>query len=150
MIAGRGLVEGYLEPEEVRRITREGIARLPLDGKRVLVIIPDGTRTMPVPLMVDVFATALAPRTAALDYLVALGTHPPMSDAQLTRLVGRPVADGRLEGSRIFNHRWDEPSTLRRSRHDPGSRHRCADRRALHAAGAGRIEPAGHSSTITS
>jgi len=112
MIVGRGLVEGYLEPEEVRRITREGIARLPLDGKRVLVILPDGTRTMPVPLMVDVLGAALAPRTAALDYLVALGTHTPMSDAQLTRLVGRPVSGGCFDGSRIFNHRWDEPSAL--------------------------------------
>ena len=31
------------------------------------------------------------PRVAALDYLVALGTHTPMNDAQLTALVGRPV-----------------------------------------------------------
>ena len=62
MIDGRGVVDGYLEAEEVRRITREGIARLPLDGRRVLVIIPDGTRTMPVPLMLDASRARWAPR----------------------------------------------------------------------------------------
>ena len=55
-----------------------------------------------------------APRVAALDFLVALGTHTPMSDEQLSRLVGRPVVDGRAGARRIFNHRWDDPGDVRR------------------------------------
>src|SRR5206468_4036757 len=50
--------------------------------------------------------------TAALDYLVALGTHLPMSDAQLTQLIGKPVVDGVAGRRRIFNHRWDDPHTF--------------------------------------
>ena len=121
MITGRGLVDGYLTPDEVTRIVREGMTRLPLDGKRVLIVIPDGTRTMPVPLMVDTFSSALGSRTAALDYLVALGTHTPLSDAQLGRLIGRTVADGGFGTSRIFNHRWDDPSALVELGTIPGS-----------------------------
>ena len=49
---------------------------------------------------------------AALDYLVALGTHQPMDDAALSRLVGAPVRDGLAGGSRLFNHRWDRPDTF--------------------------------------
>ena len=64
---GRGLVEGQLAPEEVARIAAEGLARLPLDGRRVLVLIPDGTRTMPMPLMFDVLERELSGRVAALD-----------------------------------------------------------------------------------
>ena len=109
---GRGLVDGHLPPEEVARIAAEGLARLPLDGRRVLVLIPDGTRTMPMPLMFDILERELSGRVAALDYLVALGTHMPMDDAQLSRLVGRPVADGHAGRSRIFNHRWDDPATF--------------------------------------
>ncbi len=109
---GRGLADGYLPPEEIARVAAEGLARLPLDGRRVIVLIPDGTRTMPMPLMFDVLERALGPRVAALDYLVALGTHMPMDDEHLGRLVGRPVADGRAGGRRIFNHRWDDPSTF--------------------------------------
>jgi len=61
-VVGRGVETGFLTPDEVRRIAREGLAQLPLDGKRVLVLIPDGTRTMPMPLLFDVLEQALAPR----------------------------------------------------------------------------------------
>lgn len=111
-VVGRGVPEGCLAPEELARLAGEGLARLPLDGRRVLVVIPDGTRTMPMPVLFDILAREVGPRVAALDYLVALGTHPPMSDEQLGRLVGRPVADGRAGASRIFNHRWDDPAAF--------------------------------------
>ena len=113
-VVGRGLAEGFLPAEEVARIAREGLARLPVDGRRVLVLIPDGTRTMPMPLMFEALERELGPRVAALDFLVALGTHTPMSDAQLARLIGRPVANGMAGTRRIFNHQWDEPSTFAR------------------------------------
>jgi lactate racemase len=111
-VVGRGLVDGYLVPEEVARLVGEGLATLPLDGQRVLVIIPDGTRTMPMPLMFEILERELGPRVSALDYLVALGTHSPMSDEQLSRHVGQPVTNGRVGERRIFNHQWDDPATF--------------------------------------
>ena len=53
-VVGRGVVDGYLTKEEVSALAREGLEKLPLDGKRVIVLIPDGTRTMPMALMFDV------------------------------------------------------------------------------------------------
>ncbi len=88
------------------------MATLPVDGKRVLAIIPDGTRTMPMPLMYDLLEAHLEPRVAALDYLVALGTHPIMDDAHLSKLVGRTVEDGRCGKTRIFNHHWEDPANF--------------------------------------
>ncbi len=111
-VTGRGLREGVLTDAQVRALTREGLAGLPLDGRRVLVLIPDGTRSMPMPLLYDVLDRELAPRTAALDFLVAQGTHPPMSDAQLTRHLGREVADGRAGDRRVYNHQWDDPAAF--------------------------------------
>jgi nickel-dependent lactate racemase len=111
-IVGRGLESGFLPVEEVKAIAREGLARLPLDGRRVLVLIPDGTRTMPMPLLFDVLDEAVGPRAAALDFLVALGTHAPMSDAQLSALVGRDVVNGRAGARRVVNHRWDDPAAF--------------------------------------
>ena len=102
--------EGYLSREQVDAIAREGLGALPVDGRRVLVIIPDGTRTMPMPMMFALLERELGPRVAALDYLVALGTHTPMDDAQLSALVGQPVSNGRVGARRIFNHRWDDPA----------------------------------------
>ena len=129
-IVGRGLETGFLPVDEVRAIAREGLARMPLDGRRVLVLIPDGTRTMPMPLLFDVLDEAVGPRAAALDFLVALGTHAPMSDAQLSQLVGREVVNGRAGARPVFNHRWDDPASLRDARDDPGGGDRAAHRRA--------------------
>ena len=111
-VVGRGVDRGYLGFAEVQAIAREGLARLPLDGRRVLVLIPDGTRTMPMPGLFRVLDEAVGPRAAALDFLVALGTHAPMSDAQLSQLVGRTVVDGRAGERRILNHRWDDPASF--------------------------------------
>jgi len=62
--------------------------------------------------MIEAIEAAAGPRVAALDYLVALGTHQPMTDLQLGRLVGRSVSDGQFGRSRIFNHRWEEPGSF--------------------------------------
>jgi lactate racemase len=112
MIIGTGYTDHHLSGAEVRGIVAEAAASLAVDGRRVLVIIPDGTRTMPMPLMFDLFAATLGPRVAVLDYLVALGTHQPMTDAQLGKLAGRPVVDGRAGESRIFNHEWAAPANF--------------------------------------
>ena len=114
MVIGQGDTTRFLSDTDVRRIVADGFARAPIDGARVLVLIPDATRTMPMPLMFDALSTELGPRVAALDFLVALGTHQPMSDGQLSRLVGRPVVAGEAGRSRIFNHRWDLEGTFAR------------------------------------
>lgn len=111
-VVGRGVTDGYLAPEELASLAHDGLAKLPVDGRRVLVLIPDGTRTMPMPLIFEMLERELGPRVAALDYLVALGTHTPMSDPQLSALIGRPVEKGRAGARRIFNHRWDDPATF--------------------------------------
>lgn len=108
MVVGQGSANRHLTNEEVAGIVHEGLGSLAVDGKRVLIIIPDGTRTMPMPLMFDLFERDLAGRVAALDYLVALGTHPMMSDEHLGKLIGLQVIDGKAGNSHIFNHHWEK------------------------------------------
>jgi nickel-dependent lactate racemase len=107
---GSGYADRYLTDAETRAIVHEGLASLALAGKRVLFIIPDGTRTMPMPKLFGMFQEELAGRVAALDFLVALGTHQPMDDAALARHLGVPVSGGRAGASRIFNHEWHDPA----------------------------------------
>jgi lactate racemase len=85
-----------------------------LDGKRVLVIIPDGTRTAPIPLLFRLLYEQSGRRVARLDYLIALGTHQPMSASAIDRLVGVMAAERaeRYPNVAVFNHRWDLPGTL--------------------------------------
>jgi nickel-dependent lactate racemase len=65
---------------------------------------------MPMPKLFGMFQEELAGRVAALDFLIALGTHQPMDDAALARHVGVPVSGGRAGASRIFNHEWHDPA----------------------------------------
>jgi len=85
------------------------------DGKSVLVIVPDHTRTCPLPLLARAFHDALTGRAGRLDFLVALGTHPPLGDEQMGRLFG--VEPGKwaevFGGSRVFNHDWQDKQALR-------------------------------------
>jgi nickel-dependent lactate racemase len=103
---------GTLSRDDVGAFVAGALSELPIDGKRLLIIIPDGTRTMPMPQLFELLQRNLETRVAVVDYLVALGTHPLMNDAQLTRLVGREVVDGVCGKSRIFNHRSDIASTF--------------------------------------
>jgi lactate racemase len=112
MVIGQGFTDRMLTDDEIRSIVRESLDSLSLDEKRVLVIIPDGTRSMPMPLMFSLFDEFLGKRFKALDYLVALGTHQPMSDAQLSKLVGRSVIKGQAGASHIYNHEWQDSSNF--------------------------------------
>ena len=112
MPIGKGLTNAYLDANAIRVIVAEALDSVSLEGKRVLMIIPDGTRTMPMPLMFGIFQELLRPRVRALDYLVALGTHPAMTDTQLSKLIGQIVVDGRVGDTHIFNHHWEDPATF--------------------------------------
>ncbi len=103
-----------LPEAEIARLLRAAFAERDLAGQRVLVIIPDSTRTAPIPLFFRLFHENLSGKAAALDYLVALGTHPMMNEAALNRLVGITAEERRTRYSdvNLFNHRWDLPETF--------------------------------------
>jgi nickel-dependent lactate racemase len=104
--------ERSLSDIEIRELLSEGIGQLDLTGRRVLVVIPDGTRTAPIGLLFSLLGDVLGSKVEALDYLIALGTHPPMDDAAKSRLLDTPVIDGKAGRSRVFNHRWESPDTF--------------------------------------
>ncbi len=114
MVFGKGYTDRFLTEYEVRDLTAEALARGDLDGKRVLIIIPDHTRTAPIPFFFHLFHELLSERVVTLDYLVALGTHHPMSEETLNKLVGVTAAEraGKYRDVHIFNHRWDLPDTF--------------------------------------
>jgi nickel-dependent lactate racemase len=103
-----------LSEAEIEAIVARGLDALPLAGKRVLVIIPDQTRTMPVPLFFRLVTRRLRPRARAVDFVVALGTHPPLGDDALLRLVGltAEAKAKRYADVRILNHAWQDPAAL--------------------------------------
>jgi len=115
MVIGKGCEEGFLSEDTVRELMAQALSEFDLRNKRVLVIIPDHTRTAPIPLFFRLFHELLSEKVATLDYLVALGTHQPMGEEALNRLVGMTAAEraGKYAQVRIFNHAWDKSGCFR-------------------------------------
>lgn len=105
---------GILADEEVSQLVHQALANPEFDGQRILVLIPDSTRTAPIPQMFRLLYQELNHRVAALDYLIALGTHNPMSEEQINRLVGvtQEERETTFKGVNIFNHLWNLPETF--------------------------------------
>jgi nickel-dependent lactate racemase len=82
-------------------------------GQKVLVLIPDHTRTIPLPLLFRCLV-ALLHDCPQLDFMVALGTHPPLSEVQLCQLVGITPEERQTTYRQvgILNHAWDSPDAL--------------------------------------
>jgi nickel-dependent lactate racemase len=120
MILGKGSTTATLTTDDVQQLLATAYDDLlvgtGLDptGKRVLVIIPDGTRTAPLPMMFRLLNEQLGPHVDQLDYLIALGTHPPMPQAAIDHLVGMRAAERaqRYPNVEIFNHEWHNPEML--------------------------------------
>jgi lactate racemase len=112
MIREKVAERATLTEEQLAEFIAETSAELPVDGKKVLVIIPDGTRTAPLPLVYRMFHRCFGARVGKLDYLIALGTHQPMSDEAIDRLLGRN--DDTVPRYNVFNHHWNDPDQLRR------------------------------------
>lgn len=113
---GHSVPQGQsLPPETVRHLVETGLPRDRFAGQRVLLIIPDGTRTAPVGLLFKTVHQHLAGSTRALDILVALGTHQPMSEAAICERLEITLAErhSAYAAVRFFNHAWNDPQALR-------------------------------------
>jgi len=106
MTIGKGSTDRYLSEGEVREIVHEGLGVLPLLGKRVMVIIPDSTRSAPMDMMFRILTDELLGKVGTLDFMVALGTHRAMSEEQLQALVGITADERRTTYAHvgIYNH----------------------------------------------
>src|SRR5204862_6476692 len=85
-----------------------------LDGRSVCVIVPDGTRSGPLPLLLSAVHGALHGRVSRLTVLIALGTHAAMQHAALAAHLGYPL--GQLSevypGTTVRNHEFWDPATF--------------------------------------
>lgn len=84
-IGGAGV---QLSDDEVTGFVTSALAGAGVDGKSVCLVVPDATRTCPLPLLLRAAHSALAGRAKAVTVLIALGTHQSMSEEHLARHLG--------------------------------------------------------------
>lgn len=101
-----------LDHAAIRAAVHDGLAGR-FSGARVLALIPDHTRTIPLAQLFPLIVDALHD-TRQLDFMVALGTHPPLSEDALNRLVGIDAETRSTIYKHIglLNHDWANPDAL--------------------------------------
>lgn len=103
-----------LTEQQVRTFVHEALDAADLDGRSVCLLVPDATRSCPLPLLVDEVHRCLAGRVSKLTLLVALGTHAEMGERDLARHLG--YQPGRLAarypGLEVRNHAWWDPEAF--------------------------------------
>ncbi len=103
---------GLLDRTTIRETLKQGLAGK-FSGLKVLVLVPDHTRSMPLPELFPMIVDILQD-TRKLDFMVALGTHPPLAQEHLLQLFGITAEEKSTRYARIglFNHTWDIPYML--------------------------------------
>ncbi|NJM55113.1 MAG: DUF2088 domain-containing protein [Verrucomicrobiae bacterium] len=105
---------GKLSDAQVAEVVAQALPAKDYRGRRVLLIIPDGTRTAPIGVMFKSIFAQIGDLTQHLDILTALGTHRPMSEEEICTRLEISVAERRAQFSKVrfFNHEWDNPAAL--------------------------------------
>ncbi len=102
----------FLDESTIREVLEQGLAgRYP--NARLLFLIPDHTRTIPLPMLFRTI-TKILHDVRQLDFMVALGTHPPLSDEALNKLVGITAEErtSTYQHIGLLNHDWENGEAL--------------------------------------
>ncbi len=112
-----------VSPNEILEIVARTCPASNYSGKKILLVVPDATRSCPLGLVFKAVHEQLAPVTAALDVMVALGTHPPMTEEAICERLEITLAERRSHYARVqlLNHEWDNPNALQSLGHIPAA-----------------------------
>lgn len=114
MVIAQAIAEtGLLSHDAIMETLVEGLGRGKFAGQKVLVLIPDHTRAVPLPALFRMIVETLH-EARELNIMVALGTHPGYTEEGLNNLVGI-TAEERATTYRhvgLLNHAWDDPAAL--------------------------------------
>lgn len=113
-LATVGGADYTLSNEAVTDFVNQRLAALDIDGERVCVVVPDATRTCPLPLLFGAVHRAMYGRAASITVLVALGTHRPMSDEAIANMLGYQPGNlaSTYPGVEVRNHQPTDPDQM--------------------------------------
>ena len=111
---GFGSIDGVIGEDRIREAVERALDEWDVTGKKVLALIPDATRTCPVDVFFRVLSELAGARAERMDYLIALGTHPPMTEEAIDGLLGMPRSEreSRFPKTAVHNHLWQDPASL--------------------------------------
>ena len=114
MVIERQSKDGYVEREQAEQAIAEFFAENDYSGKRLLLIVPDNTRSGPIGDIFKIVYYCLEQKAKAVDILVALGTHQPLTEEQICTRLGMTSSErsSKYASVKFFNHEWQRPEAL--------------------------------------
>ncbi len=105
----------YLDAEQVRALIAQACPAKDYKDQRILLIVPDATRTCPLGMIFEAMFAQIGGVTHAFDVMIALGTHQAMSEEAICKRLGMDLHERRTKYAsvRFYNHEWDNPAALR-------------------------------------
>ena len=100
-------VAPVLTDDEVDDRIRVGLDAVDLDGRTVCILVPDATRTCPLPRLLASVHRAIGHRVRTATVVVALGTHAPLGPTRRRALVGAGTGDWA-----VVDHEWWDDATF--------------------------------------
>ena len=99
---------GILSPETIQQTLAEGLS-CKFTGQKVLILVPDHTRSLPLPFLFRTLVELLSD-ARRITFMVALGTHPSLSEDALETLMGITPEERQTKFSyvKILNHAWND------------------------------------------
>ncbi|MEP6672151.1 MAG: lactate racemase domain-containing protein, partial [Chthoniobacter sp.] len=105
----------YLTAAQARELIAQACPAKDYKDKKVLLIVPDATRTCPLGILFTGLFDQIGAATKHFDVMIALGTHQPMSEEAICARLEITAEERRTiyAGVRFFNHEWDNDAALR-------------------------------------
>ncbi|MBW8041065.1 MAG: DUF2088 domain-containing protein [Planctomycetes bacterium] len=114
MVIERQNKDGFVDNEQATEAIAEFFAQNDYTGKRLLLIVPDNTRSGPIGDIFKIVYDCLEQKAKAVDILIALGTHQPLTEEQICTRLGMTSNErsSKYASVKFFNHEWQKPETL--------------------------------------
>jgi nickel-dependent lactate racemase len=103
-----------IKPEHIKDTLERFFSENDYSDKKIIVIIPDNTRSGPVGYIFQLIYEHLAKTAQVVDCLVALGTHQPLTEEQICKRLEISLSQRKTKYASVkfFNHQWDKSETF--------------------------------------
>ncbi len=106
--------ETSLTESQVNEVVAQSLPAAEYADKKVLLIVPDATRSAPVGQLFKAIHAQIGDSAAKLDVMIALGTHHAMSEEAICERLEITPDDrrGKYADVAFHNHEWDNPDAM--------------------------------------
>ena len=104
-----------LTNEQVNEVVAQSLPAAEYAGKKVLLIVPDATRTAPIGQLFKAIHAQIFGSATKLDVMIALGTHHAMSEEAICERLEITIEERRKQYADVtfHDHEWDNPDAMR-------------------------------------